>query len=389
MTTSKDHKATTREKLPTYIRNLDQIPQLSESERRNLLEVTENFAFRANRYYLGLIDWDDPNDPIRKLIIPHEEELSDWGDLDACNENSVTVRKGVQHKYASTVLMLVNEVCASFCRYCFRKRLFMNDNDEITYDIEEGLKYIREHEEVNNVLLTGGDPMILPTRRIEKILSKLREIEHVKIIRIGTKMPAFNPFRFIDDPELLNVFKKYSLPDRRIYLMCHFDHPKEITEECLEGLRLIQDSGVICMNQNPIMRGISDDPEIMAQLWNLLSFLGISQYYIFQGRPTAGNKPFEVPIVEAYFKIEEAKRRCSGLAKRAKYVMSHESGKIEVVGVDEGFIYMKYHRAKEMIDEQRFVVCYRDERASWYDQLKPVEGFEKVFYEAGLLPAAL
>lgn len=374
----------TEKKRAKYILTIDKLPGISEQEKEKLKLVAQKFAFRTNDYYVGLIDWSDPNDPIRRLVIPDERELKQWGILDASNEKAITVEKGVQHKYATTVLLLVNEVCGAYCRYCFRKRLFMNDNDEVTYDIEPGLEYIRNHPEVNNVLLTGGDPMILQTPKLEKIFVALREIPHVKIIRIGSKMPAFNPFRFINDPELMDLFRKYSQADKRIYMMCHYDHPRELTAESREAIRLLIDAGVICVNQNPIIRGISDDPDVMSELWNELSYMGVRQYYVFQGRPTEGNEPFEVPIVEAYFKVEKAKKKCSGLAKGLKFSMSHESGKIEIVGVDEKHIYLKYHRAKETKDEQRFMVCHRDDNAYWLDQLKPIDGYENEFYEHGM-----
>ncbi len=363
-----------------YILSVDKIQQLGDDDKKKLNKVTQRYAFRANDYYLNLIDWDNPNDPIRRLVIPHENELQEWGQLDASNEGKITVRKGVQHKYNSTVLLLVNEVCGAFCRYCFRKRLFMNDNDEITYNLGTGLDYIREHPEVDNVLLTGGDPMILRTPQLDKILSALREIDHVKVIRIGSKMPAFNPFRFLNDDDLMKMFKKHSRPDKRIYMMCHFDHPRELTSQSREVLARLIDVGVICMNQNPIIRGISDDPDVMATLWNELSYIGVSQYYIFQGRPTSGNEPYELPIVEAYRKIEQARTACSGLAKRPKFVMSHESGKVEIVGVDHRHIYLKYHRAMSSLDNQRMLVCHRDNDAYWLDQLKPVEGYENKYY---------
>lgn len=366
-----------------YIRDINRIAQLTDAEKVRLKEVTKTYAFRATDYYLSLINWSDPDDPIRRLIIPHEDELIDWGELDASKESQVTVCKGVQHKYATTVLLLVNEVCAGFCRFCFRKRLFMNDNDEVTYDITPGLKYIRQHPEVTNVLLTGGDPMILRTPKLEKIISALREIEHVRIIRIGSKIPAYNPFRFLNDTALIAMFKKYSQPNRRIYMMCHFDHPRELTPQSREAVGRLIDAGVICVNQNPITRGISDSPAIMATLWKELSYMGVQQYYVFQGRPTAGNYPYEVPIVEGYRKVEQAKRKCSGLAKRVKYVMSHKSGKIEIVGVDHGYIYLKYHRARLPKDEQRFLVCHRDNDAYWLDQLKPVSGYVNEHYREG------
>jgi len=374
--------ATRRKKRPRLIFSVDRVTQLSAEEKTRLRVVTDKYPFRANDYYLNLIDWGDPNDPLRKLVIPHENELTSWGELDASKERAITIRKGVQHKYESTVLLLVNEVCPAFCRYCFRKRLFMNDNDEAAYDIQPGIEYIRQHPEVNNVLLTGGDPLILRTLRLEKILEELRRIEHVRIIRIGTKMPAFDPFRFINDDYLMEVLQRYSLPDRRIYMVCHFDHPREVTDESREAVHRILQAGVVCVNQNPVIRGVSDDPEAMATLWNELSYMGVPQYYVFQCRPTAGNEPYSVPIVEAYRKIEQAKKNCSGLAKRLKYGMSHESGKIEITGVDHRHIYLKYHRAKHKVDEQRLLVCHRDDEATWLDQLKPVDGYRNEYYRS-------
>ncbi|MDF1545138.1 MAG: 4Fe-4S cluster-binding domain-containing protein [bacterium] len=370
-----------KRKRARYVLNVEKLNHLNEEERARLKKVTQEYAFRANDYYLSLIDWDDPKDPIRKLVIPQESELSEWGELDASNEGAITVRKGVQHKYGSTVLLLVNEVCGAFCRYCFRKRLFMNGNDEVQYDLEEGFQYIQDNPQVNNVLLTGGDPLILQTPKLAKILQRLRAIEHVRIIRIGSKMPAFNPYRFLNDQTLIDLFREYSLPDRRIYLMCHYDHPRELTEQSREAIRRVIDAGVICVNQNPILRGISDNPKVMAQLWNELSFMGVGQYYVFQGRPTVGNEPYEIPIVEAYQKVEQAKKLCSGLGKRVKYCMSHESGKIEIIGVDHRHIYLKYHRAKHAADEQRLLVCHRDDKAHWLDQLKPVDGGANKYYQ--------
>jgi len=374
-----------KRKRAKYILDIDKISNLSTDEKVRLKKVTEKYPFRANDYYLNLINWDDPQDPIRKLIIPNHNELNEWGQIDASNEESITVRKGVQHKYGSTVLLLINEVCGAFCRYCFRKRLFMNGNDEVTYDIRPGLEYIRNNKKINNVLLTGGDPMVLPTSKLEKIIATLRDIEHVKIIRIGSKMTAFNPFRFVNDDYLIDMLSKYSLPDKRIYMMCHFDHPAELTKESKEAISKLINAGIICVNQNPIIKGISDNPEVMAELWNELSYMGVQQYYIFQGRPTTGNDPFKLPIVEAYFKIEQAKRKCSGLGKRIKFVMSHESGKIEIIGIGHKHIYLKYHRAKHQKDEQRMLVCRRDDSAYWLDQLEPATGYENEYFSDNLI----
>ncbi|WP_373046518.1 KamA family radical SAM protein [Vulgatibacter sp.] len=358
----------------TYVRDIDKVANIPEDVREQLKKVAEKYVFRANDYYLGLIDWNDPLDPIRQLIIPRLEELSDWGKLDASNEAAVTVTKGVQHKYRDTVLLLCNEVCGAYCRYCFRKRLFMDENDEVSIDVSKGLDYIAAHPEVTNVLLTGGDPLLMGTRRLVDIFERLRQIDHVGIIRIGSKMPAFNPWRILDDPSLLEAIAKYSTPEKRIYLMAHFDHPRELTEPAVEGINAMLSAGAIVVNQCPIIKGVNDDADTLAQMFRKLSFVGAPQYYIFQGRPTAGNEPYEVPIVRGYELVEAAKKQVSGLAKRMRFSMSHETGKIEICGIDEKYMYMRYNRAKHPANEGRFMVFHRDDNAYWLDQLKPVEG---------------
>ena len=361
-----------------YRTTLAQVPQLSDREQQRLSRVAEVYAFRANDYYLGLIDWSDPADPIRQLIIPRREELADWGSLDASNEAANTVTRGVQHKYPDTVLLLCNEVCGAYCRYCFRKRLFMNDNDEAALDMTEGLRYIAEHPEVTNVLLTGGDPLLLSTKRLESILGALREIPHVQIIRIGSKMPAFNPWRVLDDAELQAVLRRYSTPQKRIYLMSHFDHPRELTDAAVEGLDAMLRSGVVTCNQCPLIRGINDDAEVLAELFRKLSWIGCPQYYLFQGRPTAGNRPYRVPIVRGWSLYRDALRLGAGLARRARFVMSHETGKIEIMAIDQRYIYVRYHRAKDPTLRGQFFIYRRDDEACWLDELERVDEAEVV-----------
>ena len=146
-----------------YITKLKQIPQLAHYERQNLERVNDKFAFRTNEYYQSLIDWEDPDDPIRRIVIPDIAELSEWGELDASEESAYTVVPGLEHKYSDTALLLVNNICGAYCRFCFRKRLFMYDNDESARDVGPAVEYISEHSEINNVLLTGGDPLLMST----------------------------------------------------------------------------------------------------------------------------------------------------------------------------------------------------------------------------------
>ncbi|HKQ49000.1 MAG TPA: radical SAM protein [Phycisphaerae bacterium] len=356
-----------------YVKDIDKIPNLPPAEREKLKQVAERYVFRANDYYLSLINWNDPHDPIKQLIIPRAEELNDWGKLDASNEAAVTVARGVQHKYPHTVLLLCNEVCGAYCRYCFRKRLFMNDNDEVTNDVSAGIQYIAGNPNVTNVLLTGGDPLLMSTRRLTEIIEALRAIDHVKIIRIGSKMPAFDPWRLLNDAALQNVLRKYSTARKRIYLMAHFDHPRELTDEAVDGIDCFIKCGVICVNQCPLIKGINDDPAVLSDMYRQLSWIGCPPYYLFQGRPTAGNEPYEVPIVRGWNIFREALRHGSGLARRAKYCMSHETGKIEILAVDDLHIYLRYHRAKDEKNRGRFMIYKRKDDAYWMDQLEPAD----------------
>lgn len=356
-----------------YVTDVGHLTRLPGRQRHQATEVAARYGFRANDYYLGLIDWSDPADPIRRLIVPHPGELTDWGLLDASNEAANRVVPGVQHKYRDTVLLLCSQVCGGLCRYCFRKRLFLDGNDETAVNVDQALDYIAEHPEVTNVLLTGGDPLMLSTRRLTAIIERLRKIEHVRIIRIGSKMPAFWPWRILDDPALLELLSTHSTARSRIYLMMHFDHPRELTEPAVEAVDRLIRAGVICVNQCPIVRGVNDDTDVLTELFRELSFVGCPQYYLFQGRPTAGNQPYEVPLVRSYELMEAAKRRCSGLAKRARLIMSHASGKVEVVGLDEQNIYLRYHRARAAADRGRFFIRRRNDSAYWLDDLEAID----------------
>ena len=358
-----------------FVRRLDQVEQLGAAEKQALAPVGERFVFRATPYYLGLIDWNDPDDPIRRIVVPTTDEIAETDDiLDASNETSNTKVHGLQHKYGPTALLLVTEVCAAYCRFCFRKRLFMDEVHETSLDISEGLRYIREHPEISNVLLTGGDSLMMSSGRLAEVFRKLREIEHVRIIRLGTKVPAFEPQRIIEDPELLQAIRKYSEPERRIYVMAHFNHPRELTEVARKGLRLLLESGAIVLNQTPLLRGVNDHPDTIVELFNGLSYMGVPPYYLFQCRPTEGNDTFKVTLQDGCRLFDEAMVRMSGLAKRARYVMSHETGKIQILGVTGEYILMKYHQAKYPSDQNRILVLPWREGAAWLDDLLPEVG---------------
>ncbi len=352
---------------PKYVVNINNVNGLSDQEKKGLKKVVDKYAFRANDYYLGLINWNDPKDPIRRLVVPTMDELDEWGELDASMEHKYSPAKGLEHKYRDTAILLVSDVCGAFCRYCFRKRIFMRENEEVTRDVTEGINYIKKHTEITNVLLTGGDPLVMATPKLEDIVRRIREIDHVKIIRIGTKMAAFNPYRIVEDDSLIDMIKKYSLPHKRIYVINHFNHPNEITEVAEKAIQKLHNAGAIMCNQTPMIAGINDNPEALAGLFKKLSFIGVPPYYVFQCRPTAGNKPYAVPIERGHQIFMEAFEKCSGLAKRARFAMSHATGKIEILATDKKSIYMRYHRAADPRDYKKFMVFKRNPEAYWLD----------------------
>ncbi len=350
-----------------YLTKIEQLEHLSETEKNRLEPVIERFAFRCNDYYLSLINWDDPEDPIRRVIIPHVDELEQWGRLDPSDENTYSVLPGLEHKYNSTVLLLVSNVCDGICRFCFRKRLFINPQSEYLRDFSGAIEYIKQHSEVTNVLITGGDPLVLSTSKLEDILREISMIEHVRIIRLGTKMPAFNPYRIIDDPALLELINQYGNGSKKIYIMTHFIHPRELTDVAIKSIKMLQKAGAIIANQMPLIKGVNTDSDVLADMFDKLSFVGATPYYIFQCRPALGNKAYTVPIEQGYEIIEQAKSMVSGLAKRARFVMSHARGKIEILGKTEEFVYFKFQRAANDPESGRFLVFASNPNAYWLD----------------------
>jgi lysine 2,3-aminomutase len=358
---------------PKYIHTIDELDNLvglPKKDFREMEKVCETFPFRANDYYLSLIDWKNDRDPLKKIVVPDPRELKGGGSLDPSSEKDYTKLRGLQHKYQQTGLLLLSDVCGGICRFCFRKRLFVNKERETMEDVSYGMEYIRSHPEITDVLLTGGDPLILETSCLEKILKELREIPHVDIIRIGSKMPAYNPFRILNDPRLLEIFSRFSNVEKRIYLMAHFNHPNELTSHSMQALEQLHDAGVIVVNQTPLLNEVNSIPDTLITLFRRLSFAGVPPYYVFQCRPSLGNRLFQLPVEQSYQVIQQAWQACSGLAKRARFVMSHATGKIEVVGRNAGYVFMRYHQAVEKALIGKFMVMKSNPNAVWFDEYR-------------------
>lgn len=248
----------------------------------------------------------------------------------------------------------------------------MRRNEETAHDLEPALRYVARHPEITDVLLTGGDPLVLPTERLAPVVRRFAAMPHVRTVRVGSKTPAFRPRRLLDDPALAELVAEVVDIGAAFYLMAHFDHPRELTDDACDAIRMVREAGGQAVNQCPLIRGVNDDPGTLAELFEAATELGMPQYYLFQGRPTRGNAPFRVPLVRAWRIFDAARRRCSGLSRRVRLVMSHATGKIEVLCVDDRRIHLRYHRARRVADESRVLVVRRDDGACWFDDLVPV-----------------
>jgi lysine 2,3-aminomutase len=358
-----NNNVTTLEELKEYI-------DLDAAEEKKLQKVVDKHPMSIPRYYLSLIDPGDRNDPIRKMAVPSTGELDLDGSYDTSGERKNTKLPGLQHKYKNTVLLLSANVCSMYCRHCFRKRMVGLSNDEIIGRFHEAYEYLASHTEVNNVLISGGDSLILPTHVLGHFLAQLTRLEHLDYIRFGSRMAVTFPDRILKDPELLELFRAYSRKERRIYLHTQFNHPREITEESTEAVHRVIKSGVIVNNQTVLLRDVNDTPEILADLQRNLVRIGVNPYYVFQCRPVKRVKNhFQVPLAEGYRIVAKARGMLDGLSKRFRYAMSHERGKIEILGILGDEIFFKHQQARDPEDVSRFFKRKLDETAGWLDDL--------------------
>lgn len=329
----------------TTLKDLKKYIKLKPDEEKAFQKVVEISPLNVTKYYLSLIRKNDFRDPVRRMIIPSVKELSKDGQWDTSGEERSTKFIGLQHKYHQTALLLCTNYCAAYCRFCFRKRMVGLTNKEILSSVSRAVKYIKKHKEINNVLLSGGDPLALDTKVLDKILSMLAAVKHLDFIRIGSRIPVVLPMRIYEDAGLLKMLKKH-LKKKRIYITTHFNHPNEITPEAIKGIDKLLNAGVLINNQTVLLSGVNDGPKILAELLSTLVKVGVTPYYVFQCRPVTGIKHFQVSLVKGIKIVGAAKKMMNGYAKRFKYMMSHETGKIEIIGTINKQIVFKYHQSR-------------------------------------------
>ncbi len=417
-------------------RHLDRLPeiaQLSVDQRVALKAVSTVLPFRVNDYVLReLIDWDDiPNDPIYQLTFPQAGmlDLADFlrlEDMVVQGEDGDRLQRlvrdihrrmnpnpggqkllnvpkvdgepvlGCQHKYRETVLFfpLQGQTCHAYCTYCFRWAQFVGDKDLrfAAPDVGQLVRYLEEHEEVTDVLITGGDPMVMSASRLRSTIEPLLapSLEHLQSIRIGSKSLSFWPYRFLTDgdaDEILCLFEKVRTAGKQLAFMAHFSHPRELgTQAVVEAIRRIRETGATVRCQSPVVRHVNDRADVLAEMWRRQVGLGLIPYYQFVERDTGPKQYFQVPLGRALRIFSGAVAEVSGLSRTVRGpTMSATPGKVLVdglaeVGGEKVFV-LKFLQARDPGWVGRVIFARYDSQVAWLDELEPAGGEDLFFYE--------
>lgn len=292
------------------IETLNKMINLSEKEIDSIKQVGEKYRWAISPYYISLMDKNDKYDPIRMLSIPSSIEMIDeLGDNDPMGEEYTNPAGSITRRYPDRLIINVTNECAMYCRHCQRRRnIGQEDNHTTTALIQESIDYIKENEEIRDVLITGGDPLTLSNDRLEWIIKSLSEIEHVEYIRIGTRTPVTMPQRITD--ELVNMLKKY----HPIYINTHFNHPKEITRESKAACEKLANVGIPLGNQAVLLNGINNDKYIMRLLNQELLKIRVRPYYIFHAKHVKGTTHFNTSVDDGIEIMEYLRGYTSGMA---------------------------------------------------------------------------
>ena len=267
--------------------------------------IHKEFPIRINPYYLSLIE--EPGDPIWKQVVPDPKELISTGVEDPLHEEDDSEVPNVTHRYPDRALFYVNYMCPIYCRFCTRKRK-VGDPYSISEDnVERGLAYIQAHPEIRDVIISGGDPLMLTDKKIDYIVGGLRAIEHLEIIRIGSRVPVTLPQRIT--PELCSILKQY----HPFYINTHFNHPREITLETEKACGMLADAGIPLGNQAVLLKGVNDDPAVMVELMKGLLRIRVKPYYIYQADLVVGTDHFRTAVKTGLEIISALRGHISGL----------------------------------------------------------------------------
>lgn len=425
------------------IRQAPQWDLLAPEQQEAVQVLSHVLPFRTNQYVLDqLIDWSNiPDDPIYRLVFPHRDMLPAheyWQlrDLLLVKQDEAAAQqlvrqirlrmnphpagqmthnvprvndaplKGLQHKYKETVLFFpsAGQTCHAYCTFCFRWPQFVG-MDDMKFDARETgqlVEYLKTHRDVTDVLITGGDPMIMNTRSLEEIISPLlgAGLEHIQNIRVGTKSVSYWPQRFVSDrdaDDLLRLFERVVAAGKNMAIMGHYNHAVELRQEVAQqAVKRIVGTGATLRMQGPLIRHINEDPASWAELWRTGVRLGAIPYYMFVERDTGPREYFQLPLARAHEVFQQAYQMVSGLARTVRGPsMSAFPGKVVIDGVaqvgGEKVFALQFLQARNADWVRKPFYAKYDPEATWFDQLRPAFGREKFFFEEegqGALPAA-
>jgi lysine 2,3-aminomutase len=306
---------------------------VTDDEKAAIEATKAYFRWQITPYYASLMDPDNPDCPVRRQVVPRMSEMEDDFDilsLDPLEELAHSPVKNVVHNYKDRVAFCVAAECAVYCRYCLRKRMVGDGEFAMNKsELQEGIDYIASQPEIRDVLLTGGDPMILNDSNLEWIISRLRDIPHVELIRIGTRFPVLNPFRFTAD--FAEMIAKY----HPVWINTHYNHPVELTAEARAACDLITRTGAPLGNQTVLLKGINNDTDTLQNLFKGLVKMRVRPYYLYQAQLIGGTKHFRTTIEEGMQLMESLRGRISGFAIPT-YVLDTPHGKVPLT--PNGFV---------------------------------------------------
>lgn len=412
---------------------IEALERLSDEARFEMKVVSSVLPFRVNEYVMNeLIDWDRvPDDPLFQLVFPQRAMLrpedydrmagvvADGADRkeikavareirDGLNphpagqvemntpEDDGEFLDGLQHKYRETMLFFPRngQTCHSYCTFCFRWAQFVGEKEYrmAAPDAAKMLSYLANHPEITDILMTGGDPMIMKTRHLAEYLEPLLEskFDHVQTVRIGTKALTFWPYRFVtedDADDALRLIERLTNAGKHVALMAHYNHPNELgTDVAREAIRRVRDAGAEIRSQGPLLAHINNDADAWADMWREQVRLGIIPYYMFVERDTGAKNYFEVPLARAWEVYREAMQKVSGLGRTARGPsMSAGPGKVEIQGVTEiqgeKVFVLRFIQGRNPDWVQRPFFAKYDPEATWLDQLEPALGEKEFFFE--------
>ncbi|XCD43311.1 lysine-2,3-aminomutase-like protein [Candidatus Liberibacter asiaticus] len=303
-----------RHKTLTSAQDLYNANLIKKEQIDEIKEISNHYSIALTPVIANLINPHNPNDPIARQFIPQKEELNILPEEreDPIGDNNHSPLKGIVHRYPDRILLKLLHVCPVYCRFCFRREMVGSQKGTVlsSKDTEAALAYIQEKSQIWEVIFTGGDPLILSHKRLQKVLKTLRYIKHVQILRFHSRVPIVDPQRI--NPELIQCLKEAGKP---VYIAIHANHPYEFSEEAIAAISRLANAGIILLSQSVLLKGINDDPEILANLMRTFVELRIKPYYLHHPDLAAGTSHFRLTIEEGQKIVASLKEKISGLCQ--------------------------------------------------------------------------